>query len=75
MMAEKSKALPFLARPAKLDGSMPGDFGFDPLGLTDVLPNTYYVQSAELKHSRVAMVNENHCIEIYLIANYLLHFN
>ena len=57
MMSEKSKALPFLARPKALDGTSAGDFGFDPLGLTDVLPNTYYVQSAELKHCRVAMVS------------------
>ena len=28
MMAEKSKALPFLNRPAKLDGTVIGDFGF-----------------------------------------------
>ncbi|KAK1748764.1 chlorophyll a-b binding domain-containing protein [Skeletonema marinoi] len=30
--AEKSKALPFMNRPALLDGSMAGDVGFDPLG-------------------------------------------
>ena len=58
MMAEKSKALPFLSRPNALDGTSAGDFGFDPLGFTDVLPNTYYVQSAELKHCRVAMVRD-----------------
>jgi hypothetical protein len=27
-----SQALPFMERPAVLDGSMPGDVGFDPLG-------------------------------------------
>lgn len=31
----QSKALPFLEAPKKLDGSMVGDFGFDPMGLTD----------------------------------------
>lgn len=56
MMAEKSKALPFLDRPAALDGSSVGDFGFDPLGFTNTLPNLYYVKAAEIKHGRVAML-------------------
>ena len=30
---EMSKAIPFLVRPDKLDGSMPGDMGFDPMRL------------------------------------------
>ncbi|CAN0467670.1 unnamed protein product [Scytosiphon promiscuus] len=34
-MMAKSRALPFLESPATLDGSMVGDFGFDPLGLTE----------------------------------------
>lgn len=56
-MAEKSKALPFLARPANLgDGSVVGDFGFDPLGFTDNVSNYNYVRAAELKHCRVAML-------------------
>ena len=29
--AENSEAFPFLKRPEKLDGSMVGDVGFDPL--------------------------------------------
>lgn len=33
----KSTALPFLAKPAQLDGSLVGDFGFDPLGFTNTL--------------------------------------
>ena len=36
--AENSEAFPFLARPEKLDGSMIGDVGFDPLGFTEILP-------------------------------------
>jgi hypothetical protein len=56
MMTERSKALPFLTKPGKLDGSMVGDFGFDPLGITDTLQSTDYVQAAELKHGRVAML-------------------
>ena len=30
---EMSKAIPFLVRPEKLDGSMAGDMGFDPMRL------------------------------------------
>ena len=30
---EFSKAIPFLVRPEKLDGSMAGDMGFDPMRL------------------------------------------
>lgn len=37
----KSKALPFLESPATLDGSMIGDFGFDPLGLTENIDVPY----------------------------------
>lgn len=37
----KSKALPFLESPATLDGTMIGDFGFDPLGLTENIDLPY----------------------------------
>eukprot|EP00596_Hydrurales_sp_CCMP1899_P009550 CAMPEP_0119042108 /NCGR_PEP_ID=MMETSP1177-20130426/14359_1 /TAXON_ID=2985 /ORGANISM="Ochromonas sp, Strain CCMP1899" /LENGTH=167 /DNA_ID=CAMNT_0007008653 /DNA_START=169 /DNA_END=672 /DNA_ORIENTATION=- len=56
MMAEKSKALPFLSRPEKLDGSMIGDNGFDPLGISNTIPSLNYARAAELKHGRVAML-------------------
>ena len=55
MMAAKSKALPFLDRPASLDGSAVGDFGFDPLGLSASF-NKDFMAAAEIKHSRVAML-------------------
>lgn len=57
--AEKSAALPFLNRPALLDGSMAGDVGFDPLGLSgidDVGCDLYWLREAEVKHARVAML-------------------
>ena len=58
MVGEKSRALPFLARPKKLDGkTIIGDFGFDPLGLSENVSNFNYVQAAEIKHGRVAMVS------------------
>lgn len=57
--AEKSQALPFMNRPALLDGSMAGDVGFDPLGLSnidDVGIDLYWMREAEVKHARVAML-------------------
>jgi len=57
--AEKSQALPFLNRPPLLDGSMAGDVGFDPLGLSnidDVGVDLYWLREAEIKHARVAMI-------------------
>jgi light-harvesting complex I chlorophyll a/b binding protein 1 len=57
--AEKSAALPFMNRPALLDGSMAGDVGFDPLGLSnidDVGIDLYWLREAEVKHARVAML-------------------
>lgn len=52
----KSKAIPFLEKPEKLDGSLAGDVGFDPLGLTNTIGNMNYVAAAELKHGRVSML-------------------
>jgi len=52
----KSKALPFLEAPKKLDGTAVGDYGFDPLGLTDTLKDLSYVKESEIKHGRVAML-------------------
>lgn len=57
--AERSAALPFLNRPPLLDGSMAGDVGFDPLGLSnidDVGCDLYWLREAEVKHARVAML-------------------
>jgi len=59
MAAERSKSLPFLLKPVKLDGTLPGDEGFDPLGLSnidDLGIDLYWMREAELKHSRIAML-------------------
>ena len=53
---EMSTALPFVARPAYLDGSMAGDAGFDPLGLAANPDRLKFMREAELKHSRLAML-------------------
>jgi len=42
--------------PEKLDGTMIGDAGFDPMGITEQLTDLNYVRAAELKHGRVAMI-------------------
>merc|ERR1719469_819969 len=53
---EFSKSIPFLVRPDKLDGSMPGDMGFDPMRLSDIQTDLRYAQWAEVKHGRICML-------------------
>jgi len=58
-LGARSQAMPFLEQPAKLDGSMAGDVGFDPLGLSnieDVGLDLYWMREAEIKHGRIAMM-------------------
>ncbi|KAL7531072.1 hypothetical protein ACHAWF_010196 [Thalassiosira exigua] len=52
---ESSIAIPFLPRPAALDGSHAGDYGFDPLGLSEKL-DFYAMQESEVRHARLAML-------------------
>jgi phage tail sheath protein FI len=51
-----SQALPFLARPAALDGSLVGDVGFDPLGFAKTKSDLLNNREAEIKHGRLAML-------------------
>ena len=60
-MQENSASVPFLTRPAALDGSMVGDVGFDPLGFSAKYPLNW-LREAELKHGRVAMLATLGCI-------------
>mmetsp|Transcript_10881 Transcript_10881/g.30967 ORF Transcript_10881/g.30967 Transcript_10881/m.30967 type:complete len:200 (-) Transcript_10881:197-796(-) len=53
---EMSKAIPFLVRPEKLDGSMPADMGFDPMRLSDIQTDLNYARWAEIKHGRICML-------------------
>ena len=53
---EMSQALPFVARPEILDGSMAGDVGFDPFGFAKDKDTLLYMREAEIKHSRLAML-------------------
>lgn len=54
---EMSQALPFVARPKLLDGSMAGDVGFDPFGFAGADKAELLKQrEAEIKHGRLAML-------------------
>merc|ERR1719343_475712 len=51
-----SKSLPFLERPAALDGTYAGDVGFDPLNFAKDKRWLFNMREAELKHARLAML-------------------
>jgi len=51
-----SESIPFLVKPEKLDGSLPADFGFDPMGLTEIQTDLKYASWAEIKHGRICML-------------------
>lgn len=63
---ERSIALPMDARPPNLDGTIAGDFGFDPAGFSNNLPKQWLIggeenslkwyQEAEIVHGRVAQL-------------------
>lgn len=54
---EMSTALPFAPRPKLLDGSLPGDAGFDPFGFAGTdKESLIYMREAEIKHGRLAML-------------------
>eukprot|EP00536_Pseudo-nitzschia_multiseries_P003641 jgi/Psemu1/236854/estExt_Genewise1.C_570035 len=51
-----SASLPFLKRPEMLDGTLPGDRGFDPFNFaSDPAALTWY-RDSEIKHARLAML-------------------
>mmetsp|Transcript_36196 Transcript_36196/g.73915 ORF Transcript_36196/g.73915 Transcript_36196/m.73915 type:complete len:202 (-) Transcript_36196:235-840(-) len=56
LRADMSESIPFLPRPEKLDGSMAGDMGFDPMGLSEIQQDLTYARWAELKHGRICML-------------------
>ena len=51
-----SKSLPFLERPAALDGTYAGDVGFDPLNFSQDDKMLFNMREAEIKHARLAML-------------------
>jgi hypothetical protein len=54
--AKMSMSLPFLARPVMLDGSLPGDRGFDPFNFSSNTESLQWYRTAEVKHARLAML-------------------
>ncbi|KAJ6760525.1 CHLOROPHYLL A-B BINDING PROTEIN CHLOROPLASTIC [Salix purpurea] len=54
--AKKGEWLPGLASPSYLNGSLPGDNGFDPLGLAEDPENLRWFVQAELVNGRWAML-------------------
>jgi hypothetical protein len=51
-----SASLPFLKRPIMLDGTLPGDRGFDPFNFSPDANALQWYRSAEIKHARLAML-------------------
>jgi len=51
-----SASVPFLKRPALLDGSLPGDRGFDPFNFASTPDALQWYRTAEVKHARLAML-------------------
>jgi hypothetical protein len=55
-LPQMSESMPFMARPAALDGSLAGDVGFDPLGFAKNKGDLMNYREAEVKHARLAML-------------------
>jgi Chlorophyll A-B binding protein len=51
-----SASLPFLQRPTLLDGTVPGDRGFDPFNFAYNADSLQWYRIAEIKHARLAML-------------------
>jgi Chlorophyll A-B binding protein len=51
-----SASLPFLKRPPMLDGTIPGDRGFDPFNFSSDANALQWYRTAEIKHARLAML-------------------
>ena len=51
-----SSSLPFLQRPAFLDGTLPGDRGIDPFNVASNANALRWQRKAEIKHARLAML-------------------
>ncbi|KAL7516930.1 hypothetical protein ACHAWX_001900 [Stephanocyclus meneghinianus] len=53
---EMLPSLPFVTRPALLDGTLPGDRGFDPFNFSSDQNALQWQRKAEIKHARLAML-------------------
>ena len=55
-LPKMSQSLPFMERPAALDGTIAGDVGFDPFGFAKTKEDLMNYREAEIKHARLAML-------------------
>lgn len=55
-VVEMSASVPFLPRPEHLDGSLPGDRGFDPFNFASDAGALEWYRKSEQKHGRIAML-------------------
>jgi hypothetical protein len=55
-IVEMSPSLPFLPQPAHLDGTLPGDRGFDPFNFASNPGALEWYRTSEQKHGRIAML-------------------
>jgi hypothetical protein len=53
---DMSASLPFLPRPVLLDGTLPGDRGFDPFNFSSDTDALQWYRKSEIKHARLAML-------------------
>merc|ERR1711959_625157 len=56
ILSREAPWLPGSLAPSHLDGTLPGDFGFDPLGLGKDPQAMKWYRQAELQHARWAML-------------------
>jgi hypothetical protein len=54
--ADMSASVPFLPRPTMLDGSLPGDRGFDPFNFSSDSSALAWNRESEIRHARIAML-------------------
>ena len=67
--AKQGNWLPGSTSPKYLDGSLPGDFGFDPLKLGEDAENLKWYAQAELMHGRFAMLGVLGCVVPEILTN------
>jgi hypothetical protein len=69
--ADRSMSLPFLKSPEIVDGSLPGDRGFDPFNFSSNQNALQWQRTAESKHARLAMLAAAGWISSIRIGNWL----
>jgi Chlorophyll A-B binding protein len=68
-MEDRSVALPMDRRPPNLDGTLPGDFGFDPAGFSNNPPQFWGVKGSPLKWYREAELMHGRIAQLAVVGN------